>query len=216
MKKFVILLFVCSFAKAQDTIRFRNGEVQAVKVNEVGVSDIKYNRFDNVSGPQYVVDKNDIRSIKYSGGFIDSFAIVKPPVKVTEFKTVNSIVGADKIEVVGYKLFYRGKGLGESRLLRMAEACPDEAKRNVMMKTYNEMRSYKKKQYAFGFALGLGGGIGAPYVGALASLFSNDVTTFAAGIVLGAGLGITGAVLSGINKKNRLNKKVELARIYNN
>ena len=49
MKKLIFLFFIiCNCTYAQDTIRFRSGEMQAVKVNEVGVTDVNYNRFDNL------------------------------------------------------------------------------------------------------------------------------------------------------------------------
>src|ERR1041385_5399536 len=79
MKKWFLFIIVISFQlKAQDTIRFVNGTTSAVKVAEIGLEKIKYNRFDNVTGPVYVVDKTEVRYIKYANGSVDSFAIKKP------------------------------------------------------------------------------------------------------------------------------------------
>ena len=89
---FIFFLFSCLCVTAQDTISFRNGEVKAVKVSEVGINDVKYTRFDNADGPKYIVTKNDIHFIKYSGGQIDSFAVAKAELNVkekpTEFKKI--------------------------------------------------------------------------------------------------------------------------------
>lgn len=213
---FFLLVAICGCAKSQDTIRFRNGEVQAVKVNEVGVTEIHYNRFDNLEGPKYVADKNDIFLIKYTSGHVDSFKVEKPVVKASEFKMVDATTNSEKIIISGNRLIYRGRGLGESRLLKMVTAYPEGEKKNAMMKTYYQMRQYKKNQYLSGFALGLGVGIGAPYIGMIASVISEDFAPLAVGVAIGGSIGITGAILSSINKKKRIDKKIELARIYNN
>ena len=62
MKKLVLILICCANALlAQDTIRFTNGNATPVKVNEIGEAEIKYNRWDNITGPVYVVNKNEVR-----------------------------------------------------------------------------------------------------------------------------------------------------------
>ncbi len=217
MKKLILaLLVIINCAKAQDTIRFRSGEVQAVKVNEVGLTEINYNRFDNLQGPKYVVEKSDVSSIKYAGGHVDSFKVAAPAVKATEFKIVDAASSNEKIIISGNKLIYRGNGLGESRLFKMVKAYPEGEKKNAMMKTYYQMRQYKKNQYICGFAIGLGVGLGAPYVGMIASVISGDFVPLVVGVAIGGTIGMTGAILSSINKKKRTDKKLELARLYNN
>ena len=56
MKKMYLLAFVTMLAvsaKAQDTIIFRNGDEQKVKVTEVSDSQIKYRMWSNMNGPVY-------------------------------------------------------------------------------------------------------------------------------------------------------------------
>lgn len=209
-------MVIVNCAKAQDTIRFRSGEVLAVKVNEVGLTEINYNRFDNLQGPKYVVEKKDISLIKYAGGHIDSFAVVAPVAKETEFKIMDAANSNEKILIDRNKLVYRGTALGESRLFKMVKAYPEGEKKNKMMKTYYQMRQYKKNQYICGFGIGLGVGLGAPYIGMMASLISGEFVPFAVGVAIGGTIGMTGAILSSINKKKRTDKKLELAHIYNN
>lgn len=215
---FLVLVIFNLSLKAQDTIRFRNGEVKAVKVSEVGVSDVHYTRFDNVDGPKYIVGKNDIQLIKYSGGQIDSFAVEKPVVKVVEKpKEYNMVQGyglCEKIIIKHGKLFCNGKAVGESRLSKIMQVIPDNEKKNKMMRAYAEMKSHKKKQYLFGF-IGLGVGLAAPYFGMVASVISGELTPVLVGVLVGTGVGITGAVISSINKSKRTAKKMEIARIYN-
>ena len=229
MKKliFVFVIFNLSL-RAQDTIRFRNGEVQAVKVNEVGISDIKYNRFDNAGGPVYVANKNDVQLIKYAGGSVDSFKVEPVVVQKTEPQNVpvkkaprisleESLAqnGPGKLTISGNRLYHNNKAVGETRLLKMIIAYPDNTKQNLMMKSFREMKQHKKNQYISGF-VGLGVGVLAPYIGIYASLFSDfDFTPFAVGVAIGGGVGITGAIISSIQKRKRLQKKLEVARIYN-
>ncbi len=215
-KLLLMLLVIVNGVKAQDTIRFRSGDVQAVKVNEVGVTEIKYNRFDNVSGPQYVVDKNDIQLIKYSGGHVDSFKVVvseKKIIKPSSQPIVQS--GEQKIIIRGNKLLYNNRGLGETRLGILVKTHPDNAKRNAMMKPLTEMKQHRTKQYLFGF-VGLGVGIVSTYIGFVATLLANDYTPIAVGASVGAAVGITGAVLSTIQKHKRNQKKMKVVSIYNN
>ncbi|MDZ4844082.1 MAG: hypothetical protein SH857_00885 [Chitinophagales bacterium] len=75
MKNSVVLFAIfltCSIAaSAQDVIIFRNGNEMQAKVSEVGTSEIKYQRFDNLSGPVYTINKKDVFMIKYENGTKD-------------------------------------------------------------------------------------------------------------------------------------------------
>ena len=200
---------------AQDTLRFRNGETMAVKVNEIGISEIKYNRFDNVNGPQYVVEKNDIRYIKYSNGQKDTFALTKPAQVINKPSEFQTIAPSDeKILIKGSQLSYMDRPVGEHRLLIMTNNLPQGDKKNKMRRTYEQMRQHKKNQYLFGF-VGLGIGVAAPYIGMIASIGSGDSGPFGVGVLVGVGAGITGAALSSNQKRKRTAKKLEMARIYN-
>ena len=66
-------LFMSSFyMKSQDTIHFKNKDVLPVKIFEVGISEIKYKRYDNLNGPVYLCSKTDIYIIKYANGVTDT------------------------------------------------------------------------------------------------------------------------------------------------
>lgn len=223
MKQLFLLSVIFSLSlSAQDTIRFRNGEVKAVKVSEVGINDIKYNRFDNVGGPVYLVNKNDVQLIKYAGGSVDSFKVEAvvvqnvPVKKAPRVTTEQSLAqnGPGKIIISDNRLYHNNKAVGEGRLLKMIIAYPDNTKQNLMLKNFKEMKEHKKKQYTFGF-VGLGVGIAAPYIGFIAALVTGDGIPALAGVTIGLGAGITGAVISSINKRHRFNKKLDIVRIYN-
>jgi hypothetical protein len=72
-----VALLCASSTQAQDTIRFKNGIVKAVKLTEINPLSVKYYSFDNLTGPTYVSDLSDIDRIRYINGRVDSFA-VKP------------------------------------------------------------------------------------------------------------------------------------------
>lgn len=214
MKKIIFILLILSIhLAAQDTIRFKNGEIKAVKVSEVGLSEIKYNMFNNSDGPVYIVSKNDITSIKYLNGHIDNFAVVNSVNPAPSVTTIRST--EDRIDIMGKKLFYNGsrRQIGESRLNKMVNLCQDVAKQNKMIPVLEEMKSYRKKQYAVGFSC-MGVGIGVAYVGFMGGLISEDPAFFV-GIPVGAAIGIAGAVVSSVMKRKRNEKKLEVARIYN-
>ena len=63
---------------AQDIIILRDGDdIQAV-VQEVGVDDVTFKRFDNQNGPNYRLNKADIFMIRYENGSKDVFEVAAP------------------------------------------------------------------------------------------------------------------------------------------
>ncbi len=74
----VFILSLTLFTKAQDVITFKNGDELKAKVSEVGISEIKYKKFDNLSGPEYTTRKVDVFMIKYENGTKDVFVSTTP------------------------------------------------------------------------------------------------------------------------------------------
>lgn len=212
----VFFLGILSCSYSQDTIKFVNNTIQVVKVFEIGINEIKYHRFENIDGPVYIASKSDIESITFFNGHVESFSHTKTESVFTK-KAIAAIPSSsnEKIVIMDPKLMYAGKPLGESRLLRLINNVPDQQKKMLLMKEYQEMKSYKKKQYLFGF-VGLGAGLVLPYVGLISGFMFDDPTPLVIGAAGGLTLGVTGAVISGINKRKRLKKKIETAALYNN
>jgi hypothetical protein len=79
--KYILLfiLFICSsnIIKAQDTLSMRSGENILVKVIEVGTSEVKYKKIDNLNGPDFSMLKSDLLMIKYENGTKEDFSSVK-------------------------------------------------------------------------------------------------------------------------------------------
>ncbi|NSW93448.1 MAG: hypothetical protein HPY62_01935 [Bacteroidales bacterium] len=74
----VMLMSVISFQGliAQDLIIKKSGEEIKAKVLEIGIEGVTYKRYDNQSGPSYVVPKADISVIRYENGTEDVFGTV--------------------------------------------------------------------------------------------------------------------------------------------
>lgn len=67
-------LFLCSFiASAQDIITLNNAEEIQVKVEQIGIDDVIYKKFNNLSGPSYKILKSTIFMIKYENGTKEVF-----------------------------------------------------------------------------------------------------------------------------------------------
>ena len=58
---------------AQDVITLKNGDDIKAIVQEVGIDDVKYKKFDNPSGPNYTLKKAEIFMIRYENGSKDVF-----------------------------------------------------------------------------------------------------------------------------------------------
>ena len=80
----LFILFICSsnIIKAQDTLSTRYGETILVKVIEVGTSEVKYKKLDNLNGPVFSMLKSDLLMIKYENGTREDFSSIK---KIEEY-----------------------------------------------------------------------------------------------------------------------------------
>lgn len=70
---FFLMLFSASMMYAQDIITLRSGDTINGKVAEVGTTEIRYYKADNIDGPVYVTSKADVVQIAYSNGTKDVF-----------------------------------------------------------------------------------------------------------------------------------------------
>jgi hypothetical protein len=86
MKKLAILsvllawFSICAFS--QDRIYLKSGKIERVKVSEIAEKTVRYRLFDNIDGPEYVVEKTRIEKIVYENGTEERFSANvenKPP-----------------------------------------------------------------------------------------------------------------------------------------
>jgi hypothetical protein len=78
MKKILLSLLgilIMHIANAQDTIVLRNNTVIKAKVIEIGTTEIKYKKIENLDGPTYNIRKSEVQMVKYENGTSDVFTI---------------------------------------------------------------------------------------------------------------------------------------------
>ena len=85
----LIILFASSsnFIKAQDTLTMRSGENIIVKIIEVGSSEVKYKKIDNLNGPSFSILKSEVSMIQYENGNKD---VLKEDMKIKQKSGVQS------------------------------------------------------------------------------------------------------------------------------
>ena len=222
----LVLVYINSYS--QDTIRFINKEMVVAKITEINVNDIKYQRFDNLTGPQYTVSKKEISSIKFLNGQIENFETATSSIQTSQLeskKESETTSGPTKIYIHGKRLSYNNRGLGDTKLLMLIQNFPTAEGKSKLMKEYATMKDYKSTQYVAGFA-GLGLALLSPIVGAaIASetpsnggmfIANNRVQTVLGSLAIGVVVGVAGSVVSTVFKAKRFKKRNEIAEMYNN
>jgi hypothetical protein len=120
MKKIItksILIFTfylsSNVAFSQDVITKKTSEDIQAKVIEVNTTEIKYKKFDNQTGPTFIILKTDVLMIRYENGSKDIFNETAP-VKTAPVETENYFLKGQKDAAI----YYRGyKGAGTVTLL---------------------------------------------------------------------------------------------------
>lgn len=213
--KFLVILIICSvLLNAQDTIRFVNGNALPVKVDEIGPTEIKYNRWDNITGPVYVVNKSEVRYIRYVNGMKDTFAVAQPKIETpanTETPAyVNNIPvppGMEQIHIVRKKIYYNHRQVSDKELLNLIRKYPDQGIQNMMLKEYSKLGIYKNNRMI---------GLFLMYGGIATSIVAmGSPGNTAPALLLGTAAGISGSIIATVNKNKRKAKRVHIAKIYN-
>jgi hypothetical protein len=96
MKKILMLvLIICSsnMIKAQDTLSMRTGVNILVKVIEIGTTEVKYKKQDNLNGPIFSILKSDLLLIKYENGTKDDYSNIKKIVETNFMILDDSVQG---------------------------------------------------------------------------------------------------------------------------
>lgn len=96
------------FGYSQDVITKKTGEDIKSKVIDVGLTEVKYKKFENLNGPTYSVLKSDILMIRYENGTKDIF-IEEKTKNDTRESTANtntqSIKNGNSFNILGIWLF---------------------------------------------------------------------------------------------------------------
>ena len=70
------MLLSVFFCNAQDILVFKNGDEVKAKISEVNTSEVKYKKFDNMTGPTFSTAKSDLFMVKYENGTKDVFSSI--------------------------------------------------------------------------------------------------------------------------------------------
>lgn len=222
MNRIILLFFIIVLkVQAQDTLCFKNGEKKAVKVLEIGLNEVKYSRLDNLTGPTYIIYKSELKSISYSNGSVDKFGDsnnANPAVSQAPSSQLKSAIPAyipqDKIIMSKSRMYYHGKWLSEHRFEKMINGFAEGDKQARLKESFELVKLYKRKQHGFN-TMGLVVGLGAPFIGLIATAITESAAPFLVGASVGIGVGITSGVLMAKNKRLRLEKLGETVKIFN-
>ncbi len=223
MIRFFLIFLLFSFcALAQDTIYYRNGEIKLVKIMEVHSKEIKYIRADNLTGPAYYSNKDEINSVRYANGHIDIFNAIIQKAN-TDAQTNATVTTKPEPEdpriIVGHnkRLSFQSRNLGERQLLIVITNFKDKKVGKIMREDYYLMRKYKRAQFTFAFTglgLGLGSIIGANVIASNSGNWYNSYYPFF-GIIIGGVFTVTGQIIAAVFKHERFESRRMIVENYN-
>ena len=97
---FAFLMLLPFGMHAQDKIYKTSGDLIEAKIKSIGTKTVTYLRFDNQSGPEYTIGKNEVEKIVYQNGNVDVFDDIRP-----HRPSLHHRVAADgaPIEKINYK-----------------------------------------------------------------------------------------------------------------
>jgi hypothetical protein len=157
----ILLCFVQVVLNAQDTIYKRSGDIIPARVIEINTKEISYRRENLPDGPLYILDKNEVKKIKYKTGAVDSFTVYNDVKAMPEeLKNVGRIYTYNeqllKARLKGTYL-YHGTTISDTKAMLLAEAKNRDWKNPELQSEIMKARKNKSLQYTSGFGgLGLG------------------------------------------------------------
>ena len=86
-KVFTLLGVIAMFgfnAMAQDIIVLKDSNEINALVQEIGINEVKYKKWDNQTGPTYTMKKSEVFMIKYQNGTKDVFNEIAKPIETNE------------------------------------------------------------------------------------------------------------------------------------
>ena len=216
----IITLFLSSILiNAQDTIYFKNKTTVAAKITEVGVTEIKYQRLDNLTGPNYLSSKNEICLIKYSNGVTDTIKSALP-ISTAVITSVPFYSNPNEVRLSGNKIIYHNRTISDRQLKSMITDLPSSETQIRLKKEFNKLNEYKLKESALAPALFLSGA-GIHFV-ALGSAFGanggagvSNGTALVSAFIAGAILRISGHVVNVVYRNKKKSKREDIVNIYN-
>jgi hypothetical protein len=225
MKNFliVVLFLIQALVNAQDTIYKRTGAIIPAKILQVNIKDVSYKRSDLPDGPLFIINKNEIKKIKYFTGAVDSFTVSKAePAKqvVVRNPMYTLAVGPNPNEI--HTTFRRGTYLFHGRHISDRHVMIMAAEKNMIWKnaeiesSISEYRRNKTVQYVVGFTGAFVGATGL-YVSAIggSSGSTNDAAIAGLAAIVSAGVLVSSQIVSFRYKLKRVSNSNKVAKLYN-
>jgi hypothetical protein len=218
-----LITIISEMMNAQDTIYFKDKSIISSKIIEIGITEIQYHRFDNLTGPIYSILKKDVKSIKYLNGEIDSISFVASPNKeIVQIETNQSQIVQSKLQLRGMDLYYEGSKLRKRKTNQLIQSnALTENQRNLIMEIKN-VKLVGKDQRKLGTGLFVTGLIVPTLTSAAATVIAyaeNEqlaLPLFFIGVIAGAALRVTGHVYMKIGKNKAKAKKLEFITKHKN
>ena len=115
MKYLLIFFLVISFSNlySQDIILKKDGNSIESKVDEIGIDKIKYHKYSNLSGPIYIILKNDVSKIIFENGDIEVLEVVDKSDIEEVKKTIIENINKYGFEKNSYKNHYKASFYGD-------------------------------------------------------------------------------------------------------
>lgn len=126
MKKILltsIIILISTFCYSQDIIELNNGGEIKAKVSEISTKEVKYKKFNNLDGPTYTINIDEIVMIRYENGVKDVFTKTKGNFEKLDIST-GYYKGTNKIRKREFK-----------KLLSTNQKAYDEYKSGNLVKT---------------------------------------------------------------------------------
>lgn len=221
---FVFLLAIVSkLINAQDTIYFKDKSIISSKIIEIGITEIQYQNFENLTGPIYSVLKKDVKTIKYSNGEIDSLSFVVLSNKVVVLNENGKFGNAlSNLELKGTELFYKRNKLNIENMSQLIENNTlTENQRNLAMEV-KSLKMYVREKKKSGREVFIGGFVvpalvtgGTLLVSLSYGNIKYPIETIIVGALVGAIMRTTGFVLHTIGNNKAKAKKLEFLAKHN-
>jgi hypothetical protein len=67
----IIFLILIKYTSAQDFLHLKDSTILKVKVKEIGADKISFKKYNNLRGPDYIIQKSDIQYIVFENGTVE-------------------------------------------------------------------------------------------------------------------------------------------------
>lgn len=105
-----VFTIISNYNFSQDVITKKNGEDILSKILEVNQTEVKYKKFDNISGPIFTIQKADLIMIRYENGTKDLFTEVSAVKEKAEISNIDMLTQGKEDAKTNYKGKRSGAG----------------------------------------------------------------------------------------------------------